>query len=353
MSKESDDPIQCPLRDRRSHDGVVFSTPSKIDGGMWELIEQPAALVNAPRAGDRELSRIDTATSAAFRNHNSSSAVLLKNQIGFGSHGKVYKAWYGPQRQVVAVKIVRHSSDKTEIVTREVRLMMTLTHVNIVRAFYFLTWMKIKTMRESEDFAAANLNAQTWIVQEYCDGGCLSEYIQRSYFLDEHTSALDLRAFSRILIPLCEAIEYMHKENVIHADLKSSNVLLCHDDDGTLIPKVADFGVSKLIEDVAYVHTQTMGTISHMPPEMMLDGKMSKPADIFAMGMMMFEMATKTLPFQGQSQGAIIEQILMNKRPTIPDHVPERVSLIIRCCWKGVAAKRPTATELCALLRDL
>lgn len=333
VSGESDEELTPWSPNKRASMESEKMSPDTMDGGTWIMTSQPY----------RESERREF-------------SVVLRSQIGYGAHGKVFKAMYGPQRDIVAVKIIRHAAQQTSYVTQEVKMMMELDHPNIVRAFHYVTWEMSRVSMDSEcSNAGAVLDAQTWIVQEYCDAGNLSLFISKGYFKDG-TGNVDMKAFLGITTPLADALMHMHDKCVLHGDLKCSNVLICTEwtnDTRCLVPKITDFGVSRLVEDVAYVHTQTIGTVSHMPPEMMIDGKLSKPADIYAFGMLMYEIIVGTPPFHGETFSSIIDKVLTNQRPILPSHVDAELSNLITCCWKSLPNKRPTAQKLHEILVGL
>jgi len=158
-------------------------------------------------------------------------------------------------------------------------------------------------------------------------------------------------------------LQHIHSQNIIHGDLKALNVLLCSSTrkvlfgDPTLpkvIAKVSDFGMSaRLKPEETHVSNVHSGTVTHMAPEVLLAGKLSKAADVYAFGILLFEMFSAKRAFEGMSMQQVIQEV-GNKgaRPRFPPEVPVRVVELACRCW-GPAAGRPAFGEVVDSLQEV
>lgn len=307
-----------------------------------------------------------------------------------GSFGKVYRGkWRGID---VAVKVVQHSQAAAAAVANEVDVMMAWHHPNLVSAFHFVTWRRRKhpaTRHHSGDQALgvtrqASLSSgslscggsslpaagttsggepadgddedmQTYIVQEYCDAGNLADYTiihgnrQQGQLPTGHAM---LRLLFR-LREVADGMQFLHDTaRVVHGDLKSNNILLCVAPTAPYgrTAKVADFGLAKVYEaGETHKSTKTLGTISHMAPELLRFGKASAAADVYSMGIMMWELLTGEVAFKGWQWGAILEHVALGDppgRPPVPEGAPEDYVLLMEACWQNDPAQRPTFHEV-------
>ncbi|HEY2846637.1 MAG TPA: serine/threonine-protein kinase, partial [Pyrinomonadaceae bacterium] len=177
------------------------------------------------------------------------------------------------------------------------------------------------------------------IFMEYVDGQGLDERLARSSFAVEDV----LAAFRRV----CEAVGYMHANGIVHRDIKSQNIKIAAN--GTV--KLLDFGIAK--QETSHGLTQTggvIGTPTYLSPEQLRGGKASPQTDIWALGVLLYEMLTGRLPFEGDSIGGLVLKITTESF-TAPDiinpAVPKDVARIIgRCLQKDAAARFRSVDEL-------
>jgi serine/threonine protein kinase len=152
-----------------------------------------------------------------------------------------------------------------------------------------------------------------------------------------------------VAIAMC----FMHKQNVIHRDLKTENVML----DSDFYPRVADFGLSKIMsmgeEQVknALEMTQNVGTPLYMAPELFEDSTdpYTTAVDVYAYGMFMYELCTTAKPFKEKSQETPFkfqQYVIDGQRPTIPPYVPDPFKELMTKCWDKAAEQRPTFQEI-------
>jgi serine/threonine protein kinase len=152
---------------------------------------------------------------------------------------------------------------------------------------------------------------------------------------------------------------YLHEHNVIHRDLKTENVML----DSDLYPKITDYGLSKIMSlgddqvNRALEMTQGIGTPLYMAPELFddADGRYTTAIDVYAFGMLLYELYTCTKPFREKLEGprySLMMDIMKGIRPTIPDYVPEPLRELMSTCWAQRPEDRPTFRHIVTLMAE-
>ena len=212
--------------------------------------------------------------------------------LGEGGMATVYRARQINMHRDVAVKVIKHHlTDKGEFIKRferEAQVVASLSHPFILKVFDY---------GQHEDLI--------YLVMELLTGGSLSDKIRKG--------PLGLPDTTRILEQISSALDYAHRRGIIHRDLKPQNVLL--DDDGNA--HLTDFGIAKLVTEVTNL-TQTgtaMGTPAYMPPEQWQGLALDARTDIYALGVMLFEMLTGYLPFQGETPASVMYKHLQTPPP--------------------------------------
>lgn len=221
----------------------------------------------------------------------------LLDKLGEGGMGQVYKAIDSEDGSVVAIKFLLPGADEKcmERLRIEAREHASLRHSNIVRLIDFLSY-------EEHDF----------LVMEYMDGGNLKEFIATSPELKD-----TLNMFAQA----CAGLDYIHNQGLVHRDLKPENLLL--NKLGEL--KIADLGMVRRT-DSAPDHRltsmgQLVGSTYFMAPEQILRSEVTPAADLYAIGVTLFEAITGELPFVG-SEFAILNAHIKEIPPTVKSRVP-------------------------------
>ncbi len=213
--------------------------------------------------------------------------------LGEGGMGEVYRATDEQTKQQVAVKVLARQltthSESLERFRREAETLRQLDHPNIVK---FVD--------------AFEHDRQYVIVMEFVSGGSLFDLLQQGL--------LPIDRARRIALELCDALIRSHHLNIIHRDIKPENVLLT--EDGR--PKLADFGVARLSEGSRMTRTGTqVGTPYYMAPEAWEGKALDAQADIWSLGVLLFEMLTGKLPFSGDTGAAVMNKVLTTKPPDL------------------------------------
>ncbi|MBV09716.1 serine/threonine-protein kinase [Rubinisphaera sp.] len=201
--------------------------------------------------------------------------MTIKRAIHRGGFGEVYYALTDAGKEV-AIKLLH---DNMEIELRGVSQCLNLSHPNLVTIF------DVKT----------DADGDYWILMEYISGNTLAEAIEK------FPNGMSSQQASQVLQQACEGLGFLHDRGLVHRDLKPANIFWDH---GQL--KIADVGLSKFISaSQRSAHTQSVGTVYYMAPEV-ARGRYGPGVDIYAMGIIAFEMLTGQVPFDGESTGEIL-----------------------------------------------
>ena len=228
----------------------------------------------------------------------------IKRGIGRGGFGEVYYAVSDAGKEV-ALKLIRRNLD---VEVRGVTQCLNLKHPNLLSLF------DIK--RDAQD--------DSWVVMEYVSGDSLEDVLERS---PKGMSPPEIRHWLRGIFA---GVAYLHDHGIVHRDLKPGNIF---SDDG--IVKIGDYGLSKFIScSRRSGHTESIGTIHYMAPEI-ANGRYGKEIDIYALGVIVYEMLTGRVPFEGESIG----EVLMKHLTAEPD--VSRLAEPYRAAVKQALAKDP------------
>jgi len=196
---------------------------------------------------------------------------------------------------------------------------------------------------------------ELWILQEWCDGGTLAQMCTTPRLASE-----DLSEVCHILSDIASGGEYLHARDIIHGDLTGNNVLVASTRQNRYgyRCKVCDFGLARVLEEQASaIFTSTMGTVSHMPPEMFQLEKssirLSKKADVYALGVLLFQVCMGVAPFSNMYAPQIILYVVRGKRPELDGRIPEALQKLYGACVEQEAAGRPTFSEVLTALEHI
>ena len=248
--------------------------------------------------------------------------------IGQGGMAKIYLAYQPSVKREVAIKVLSSAlQENISFVKRfsqEVEVIAQLQHPQIIPVYDF---------GQQDD--------QLYIVMAYIRSGTLAERIEGAPngLPDEET----IRLFDLI----AEGLDYAHSKGIVHRDLKPSNILMDESDH----PYIADFGLAKHTEGkIELTNTMMTGTVAYMAPEIARLGKSTKRADIYALGIILFEMLTGQLPFQGDTPYNILSAHIHKPVPDIREFrsdLPEGVQAVIKqALAKNPANRFATAAEM-------
>jgi serine/threonine protein kinase len=262
----------------------------------------------------------------------------IEREIGRGGMGAVYLVHHVALDQTFAMKVLTtEAGQATQRFLREARAAARLESAHVVRVI---------------DVGMAE-HVGPYLVMELLDGTDLSEVVSTEGPLDS-THAVDA------VLETCDALAEAHSLGIVHRDLKPANLFRVKRADGSTAIKVLDFGISK-VEPLSHetqklTETQgIMGSPHYMSPEQLRSSHdVDARADIWSLGVVLFELLTGTVPFDGKSVGAVFADILEKPAPrvrAIRANVPERLDAIVaRCLERKPEDRFQTAGDLALAL---
>lgn len=250
--------------------------------------------------------------------------------IGSGGMANVYKAKCHRLNRMVAVKILKSDMAENEEIRRrfrdESRAVAQLSHANIVSVY------DVPSSGDTE-----------YIVMELIDGITLKQYMERR-------GQMDWRESLHFIIQIMRALEHAHSRGIIHRDIKPQNIMVLRD--GSV--KVADFGIACLQNNAQTLTQDALGSVHYISPEQARGEHIDARSDIYSAGVVLYEMLTGRLPFEGDTAVSVAIQHLSSV-PLAPseirEDVPKGLELI---CMKAMCAdinKRYASAT--AMLEDL
>lgn len=260
---------------------------------------------------------------------------LEKDFLGRGGMGVVYRATDTQSGETVAVKtlnaeVLSHEPNILERFRREGESLRQLNHPNIVK---FIT--------------AVESYGQHYLIMEYVDGGSLQDLLAKHGFLSSQRTV-------EISLDLADALTRAHHLGIIYRDLKPANVLLAQD--GT--PRLTDFGIAQLADGSRLTQTGVLvGTVNYLSPEALSGEVLDFRTDIWAFGVLLFEMLTGKLPFTGDNLTARITATLTQPLPDLAQYNPNipkpLADLIYRMLEKDRQNRIPSMRQVGAELESI
>ncbi|WIA13815.1 hypothetical protein OEZ85_007362 [Tetradesmus obliquus] len=194
-------------------------------------------------------------------------------------------------------------------------------------------------------FKSAQIS-ETWLVQELCDCGTLAS-IAANYWRRETEDEVQMLQRLLLLRDVAAGMEFLHSKNIVHSDLNANNVLVssCEASPNGLVAKLADLGLSRVInQHRTHRTTHTFGTLSHMPPCLLREGRLTTRADVYAFAMVMWQLFTGEPAWHGLHYGQFFQKVVLeHSRPPIPPDMPEDYRCLMMHCWAEEPNDRPTA----------
>lgn len=240
----------------------------------------------------------------------------IKRGIGRGGFGEVYFATSDAGKEVA----LKHVERNLEVELRGVGQCLNLKHLNLVDLF---------DIRYDEQ-------GEAWVVMEYVSGSSLKDVV------DRNPNGLPLDEVINWFRGIAAGVAYLHDHGIVHRDLKPGNIF---DDDGVV--KIGDYGLSKFIScSRRSGQTESVGTFHYMAPEIG-KGVYGKEIDVYALGIMLYEMLSGRLPFEGESSQEIIMKHL-TAYPELSVVAPQYRNVIARALQKDPEKRFRSVSEMLA-----
>jgi serine/threonine protein kinase len=249
----------------------------------------------------------------------------IQNNIGIGAFGKVFKAIHKTSKKTYALKVLNllelHQIDGSNL-SREIINQKEFEHLNIVKFYdYFVE------------------NNKLYFVLEFLDGGNLFHLVYGS--TEIITFALAQKIIKHVLLGL----SHMHNKNYIQRDIKLENILT---DKNRTIFKICDFGWSSHVSDINWLQMKG-GTLAYMSPEGLQGYLQTKKVDIWAVGVLLYELIFKKEPFKSSNnnESTQLKNILYNNLDfPLSVQVPSSIPDFIKKCLNLDPAQRPSVDDL-------
>ncbi|WP_299492724.1 serine/threonine-protein kinase [Acaryochloris sp. IP29b_bin.137] len=241
----------------------------------------------------------------------SSTRYRILGQVGQGQFGRVLCAVDRNSGLLVALKALNKRELPTRVFLRELRMLASLQHPNIV---------SVQTISYTAK--------ERYLVMDYCEGGTLRHLLL-------HPVHLSLEQRLQIIIDVLKGLSYAHQQGIIHCDLKPENILFTHTEAAS-IARITDFGIARLVEEAGYgvVGQGDTGSPAYMAPERFY-GQYSYASDVYAVGVILFELVVGRRPFNGLP-GELMTAHLSQSAP-----IPKAVPFLIRSILKQALQKLP------------
>jgi len=258
----------------------------------------------------------------------------IEKVIGIGGMAIVFKATDLLMRRLVAVKILKDeiAGDEPSVkrFINEYKAVAMLSHPNIVDLYDVSVRDNIK-----------------YIVMEYVDGITLKNYMR-------HREVLNLREIISYTAQILRALDHAHKKGIIHRDIKPQNIMLLKN--GAI--KVMDFGIAKLPNAETVTMTdKAIGTVYYISPEQVSGGQIDSRSDLYALGVMLYEMATGQLPFTAETPVSValmqVNDVALPPRQINPQIPVGLEQMILRAMQKEQDARYQSAGDMLAHLQKL
>ncbi len=247
--------------------------------------------------------------------------------IGVGGMAVVYKAFDNMEQRTVAVKILKDEYLANDEFKRrfknESKAIAVLSHENIVRVF---------------DVSYGDM--LQYIVMEYVDGITLKEYVQQQ-------GKVDTREAIYFISQILRALQHAHDKGIVHRDVKPQNIML--QENGTI--KVTDFGIARFSRSETKTMTEcAIGSVHYISPEQAKGNVTDAKTDLYAAGVILYEMLTGSLPFQSDNAVSVALMQLQNE-PVMPRELNPEISvgleqIIMKAMQKNLVDRYQTASEM-------
>lgn len=314
---------------------TLYQRLHKEDSQFSDVAERLATLQSRVATVEREEAEVlepveELAPAAATTQPRTKRRYTMLSELGRGGMGIVYKAHDSVLDRVVAFKILPSDLRNNDIAVknflREAKAAAGLNHPNIVIVY-----------------DAGEEDNNYYIAMEHIEGRTLREIVSQE-------GRLPLQALFIITAQLSKALDYAHGRNVVHRDIKGSNVMWTPDK----TVKVMDFGLAKVIQEVVNFQTVVGGTPHYMAPEQILGEEIDCRADLYSLGVTLYECATASVPFpKGDVGYHHIHTPPPDPRELNPDLPEAYANILLKCLAKDPNERYQRAGEIYDDLKEV
>lgn len=250
----------------------------------------------------------------------------IKN-IGKGSFGEavlVRSKLDGKKYVAKAIDSTSMTAKEKRDVQNEIRILAAVSHPNIIRY--------------QEHFEDGTL---IFIIMEYADGGDLSTRIKEAKRQDPG-NPFDPQLAMFWFLQICMALKYLHDNHILHRDLKTANIFLTSKN----VVKLGDFGISTVLQNTLACARTVCGTPYYFSPELCQSKPYNNKSDVWALGVVCYEMLTLQRPFNAKSLKELLKKILVGQYDPIPENVPAEMRALCGRLLQVNPAQRPSINRV-------
>ena len=257
--------------------------------------------------------------------------LVSEEQIGQGGFANVYKGTWLSRCHPVAIKTIRitYLTDSVkQNVLNEIATMYKIRYDYVLGV--------LGACLEPDYYA---------LVVEFMSLGSLFDVLRKKEHICSWTDRWS------VALQMTKGVNYLHEMSILHCDIKSLNFLMKQAVDGYLV-KISDFGLAKLRQETSRQTTEHVeqvgvsGTLQWKAPELLKFGKPSKTSDIYSLGVVFWELATRCVPYEDSDEAIIYQGVKAGQRLEIPTDVPHTFASMISIAWSQEPNKRPTAQAI-------
>jgi len=304
-------------------------------------LDQPPGIVAKVGQGLAETAGTIAASQALYPGQRLAGRFEIVRLAGTGGMGEVYEALDLQLSTRIAIKTIRPDiAEDPKVVSRfkrEIGLSRLVTHRNVCRVFEFI-----------EAPSPSSGSPVRFLTMEFLEGETLANYLRRE-------APIPLSTATPLIQQMASALDAAHQAGIIHRDFKSSNVFLASERVGGIRTVVTDFGLARSYDRDHGLSISTAGgwgagTPAYMAPEQVEGKAVTAASDVYALGVVMYEMATGTAPYTGDSPMQIAIRRI-KERPRAPRTVNAKVdarwdALIMRCLEQDPADRPGSAADI-------
>jgi serine/threonine protein kinase/formylglycine-generating enzyme required for sulfatase activity len=263
----------------------------------------------------------------------------IQELVGIGGMGVVYRAQHEITKAIVAIKILRpdltiSNEEGVGFFFEEATKTVALRHPMIIKVI-------------SADYTP---DGSAYMVMEWLDGRTLADEMKEN-------GPPPLQRVINLLEQIADAVAYAHRKGIIHRDLKPGNIMIVREENGEESIRVLDFGIAKVLSTTIGTNTRVAGTSYYISPEQTIaHSPIDQSADIYSLGIILYQLLTGQVPFEGDSEGqvmdmhrSILPRPLRDIRPDIPQAIED---VVLKAIAKRPFDRFPTAIDFARAFRQ-